>query len=341
MQSLMIFIAAFLAWAPLTMQTRFCGTTYPSKEALDAIYVSALLEEAIQPADGVSDGPDEALWTDRPAVSVYFHVVDDFSEFQITDSHFWDQFLILRDFYTTVGIDLELKQILFYNYRDWSTGRLDQTRMIKHLRIGAFYTLNVFFVENIWDGGDDDTLGLTPLPQPDAQWGSDALLGDGVMLSIETLPGDSRASDEAYNMGRSLLHEVGHWFGLMHIFHDGCDPDFEFGGDKVLDTPPQPSSSEDCFDEGTTRQTCPDGFPRSMTGNLMDYQDDICTYGFTPGQIKRMHSTWILHRVGRPFGTENMPADPFAPKGNPARILPPVFPELPFPPQRRHANITT
>ncbi|KAK8172567.1 hypothetical protein BKA80DRAFT_263269 [Phyllosticta citrichinensis] len=214
-------------------------------------------------------------------------------------------------------------------------------KMIKNLRIGTFHTLNVFFLEQIWDGGDDDTLGLTQLPEPDVQWGSDVLERDGVMLSIETLPGHSLASDEAYNLGKSLLHEVGHWFGLMHIFHNGCDPDFEFGGDKVKDTSPQPSSSEECFDEGTTIQSCPDGFPRSHTGNLMDYQDDRCTWGLTPGQIKRMHLTWKLHRVGRPFGTENMPADPYAPRGNPTRIFPPEFAGLPYPPQRRQANTTT
>lgn len=96
-----------------------------------------------------------------------------------------------------------------------------------------------------------------------------------------------------YNLGRTLTHELGHFFNLDHTFA-GCD----FGtcsnsGDLVCDTPPCDQPRYDCNAPGNPPTgtnappvtTC--GFLQ-LTMNYMDYVEDSCMYMFTAGQTARM-----------------------------------------------------
>ncbi|MEL6925571.1 MAG: M43 family zinc metalloprotease, partial [Bacteroidota bacterium] len=90
--------------------------------------------------------------------------------------------------------------------------------------------------------------------------------------------------------GKTLVHEVGHYLGLNHIWSDtggsGCNRD-----DGIEDTPivASPSNFNGCafssFPQGPV--TCEN---ESMYINFMDYASDDCQIAFTNGQIEVMRA---------------------------------------------------
>ena len=83
-----------------------------------------------------------------------------------------------------------------------------------------------------------------------------------------------------YDLGRTTTHEVGHCFGLAHIWGDA-----NCGSDEVDDTPLHNAANFGCPGEGHL-STCT-GTPLEMWMNYMDYTDDRCMYFFSDGQASR------------------------------------------------------
>ncbi|MEM6298183.1 MAG: M43 family zinc metalloprotease, partial [Bacteroidota bacterium] len=85
---------------------------------------------------------------------------------------------------------------------------------------------------------------------------------------------------EPYNEGRTLTHEVGHFFGLIHIWGDGgCSED-----DFCEDTPSSDSPNFRCEDVDEPFK-CGN---LDMFENYMDYTRDVCMNAFTQDQVDRM-----------------------------------------------------
>jgi hypothetical protein len=88
-----------------------------------------------------------------------------------------------------------------------------------------------------------------------------------------------------YDLGRTLTHELGHYYGLYHTFA-GCFP-----GDQIDDTPAQsqsnsgiPTIGPDCI--STAHNTCG---TQDFFFNYMDYTYDEGMYMFTSGQSDLMY----------------------------------------------------
>jgi len=144
---------------------------------------------------------------------------------------------------------------------------------------------------NLWVVGEilNGTLGYSYLPYMLITDSTQRKKLDGVVIGSyyfgsmkEKTPRDTFYLDAIYNLGRTAVHEVGHYFNLDHTWGDG-------GGcsstDSVEDTPISVAPIFGCqngpFECGNYR----------MTENYMEYSDDRCMNIFTKGQIERMRYT--------------------------------------------------
>jgi predicted Zn-dependent protease with MMP-like domain len=103
--------------------------------------------------------------------------------------------------------------------------------------------------------------------------------------------------------GKILVHEVGHYLGLRHIWGDGdCSVD-----DYIDDTPN--SNAESAWNCNFNLNTCTDNIGGldlpNMVENYMDYSSGDCQNSFTIGQRELMRT--VLETF-RPLAYETLPA---------------------------------
>jgi hypothetical protein len=116
---------------------------------------------------------------------------------------------------------------------------------------------------------------------------------DGIVIDPDNFGGFNLKNDnKTLRMGKTLAHEIGHYFGLYHPWGSGsgsCNVD-----DEVEDTPLQALAyygcprQEEAFSCGSL----------DMLHNMMAYVDDPCLLYFTRGQVDRMISSLVELRPG-------------------------------------------
>lgn len=127
---------------------------------------------------------------------------------------------------------------------------------------------------NIWIGHMPRSLGYSSMP-------GDAAAVDGVVITTSAFGTIGKTG--AYNMGRTLVHETGHWLGLRHIWGDDL-----CGDDGIADTPPQAGFTSGC--PSYFLSSCNNGALGDMYMNYMDFTADACMNLFTLGQKAKMRS---------------------------------------------------
>ncbi|MFL5739042.1 MAG: M43 family zinc metalloprotease [Flavisolibacter sp.] len=113
----------------------------------------------------------------------------------------------------------------------------------------------------------------------------------GVVIDYRSLPGGS--AYPAFNQGKTLTHETGHYFNLYHIWGD--DGGACTGTDFISDTPNQADYTSGTFN-GVKTDACTTGGNGVMYQNYMDYTDDIDLVLFTTEQVNRMESAMTTYR---------------------------------------------
>ncbi|MBA4057661.1 MAG: hypothetical protein C0490_23305, partial [Marivirga sp.] len=145
---------------------------------------------------------------------------------------------------------------------------------------------------NIWVCNITDYIAYAQFPistLPGLENSSTNRLTDGIIISHNVFGSSDYGNfnlDTRFNKGRTLTHEVGHFFGLRHTWgdEDNCE-----GTDYVHDTPPQSESTTGCPDKPFKQ--CPANDPRNvMFQNFLDLTHDACMNLFTVGQVNRMRT---------------------------------------------------
>ncbi|HAA12911.1 MAG TPA: Pregnancy-associated plasma protein-A, partial [Cytophagales bacterium] len=134
---------------------------------------------------------------------------------------------------------------------------------------------------NLWVAPlDGNFIGWAQFPQSTLdglEEVSENPLTDGVVIDYQYF--GSRGNINTGTGGRTATHELGHYFGLRHIWGDG-DCNFD---DFVEDTPEQSGPNYGC--DG--RNTCNS---EDMIQNFLDYTTDNCMTLFTEGQKARVRT---------------------------------------------------
>ena len=120
------------------------------------------------------------------------------------------------------------------------------------------------------------------------------------------LPGEDGLDAYAkFRYGRTGTHEVGHYFGLSHIWgmKNSCSTNDPDADDGIEDTPFQQYIIAGCPADGSSN-SCPDAIDSEtgsnlpdMTINFMGYVDDECMYVFTEEQAWTMRLTLQASRT--------------------------------------------
>ena len=154
---------------------------------------------------------------------------------------------------------------------------------------------------NIWvcdlsASGFDGLLGYAYPPTGADNWeGSNSFStaeNQGVVVHYKVVGVDNPES--LATGSKTLVHEVGHYLGLRHIWGDGgCGVD-----DFMDDTPLARAASNGCNKGGNTCvETVGDQFP-DMLENYMDYSNEVCQNLFTKDQVDQMRVNLTVFRSG-------------------------------------------
>ncbi|KAK4451203.1 extracellular metalloprotease 1 [Podospora aff. communis PSN243] len=273
---------------------------------------AARCEDAIPilPPKNFTPEPDYPPTAPPPTTPLYVHVVagsKDRKDGYLTEKEVLDQVDIITTHFQPHGItfhhDASMRQWIVN--ASWAGGSLDFNEMKESLHKGDYRAVNLY-IRNITVADYGGTC-TNPWSQEE-RWSVPfprRLDRDGCVINVQTLAGSSHAF---MNMGKTAVHEIGHWFGLFHTYEagtvrDGLNPPNPCWagnpGDEVKDTPRcrEVSPAGQC---NATQNTCPEpaGQPvvYDAVWNIMSESSDGCYKDFTEGQRERMYFIYDKYR---------------------------------------------
>lgn len=136
---------------------------------------------------------------------------------------------------------------------------------------------------NVYINSASGLLGYATYPQANA-----GKTGDGLVINYRTIGGRNNGF-EIYDQGRTLVHEMGHYLGLLHTFEGGNCLNNYGNGDLLVDTPAERAPHYDCVQNNSCNTPDP-------IDNFMDYTPDSCMARFTAEQGNRLICSLVNYR---------------------------------------------
>jgi hypothetical protein len=207
---------------------------------------------------------------------------------------------------TTKGITRDQSQYTSMDMQDGADGKpLDDLHVKDLNRWNPKEYMNVWIVNDVHEGSNTSVAGYAYLP---GVLSAD-INRDGIIMESNYF-GSSAANTSV------LIHEMGHYFGLLHTFDGGCvNNDCTIDGDGICDTPP--SSYDDTYSCTINKNSCSTDVNDPSTNNpfrsialgglgdvidlkqnFMDYSNITCYQSFTPNQASRMYDVLANIRIG-------------------------------------------
>ena len=252
------------------LPSRACGTGPPTTALLTTH--TSLRKQALRKRASPS--------TSKYTVDAYFHIVStEDSANSISKDMIANQLGALQAAYASSNISFNLVATDYTVNDTWATDQNDGDMKLA-LRKGNYSALNIYFQTNlstIAAGATTQLLGYCTLPtnvtySPCSDCGLEEepasdYFQDGCNVLAGSMPNGHVVG---YNQGKTAVHEVGHWFGLLHTFQDtSCAPDDP--GDYIDDTPQESVSTDGC---PAKKKSCPDCPGVDPIHNFMDYSTD-------------------------------------------------------------------
>jgi len=303
-----VFVLSCLA--VLTWTGGSFGSESPTERACATVEPTAAEAQAIQLELERDAGGSATQSGYGGVVRVAFHILHNGVDGNVTDAQIEAQMEELNaDFSGAAGgydtgyrfVLASIDRTLNPEWFDLVQGSKTEKNVKEALAVDPVHTINIYTARF-------NALGWSTFP-----WSiPEDEVHQGIVVHYGSLPG---GYIENFNMGRTVTHEVGHYFGLMHTFFGGCQEPNDF----VTDTPAQTAQTTGCPPDGTDTCSLPGVDP---IHNFLDYSYDLCYAEFTLGQDDRMDgmiSNWKPNLITSALGV-----------GNPAlrkiATLRPVFP---------------
>lgn len=246
-------------------------------------------------------------------IPLVFHVLWHIPEENITDSQIISQVRILNEDFNAMNADTNNTPDYFKPFRGrthfyFQLAKQDPdgipanginrvyTLRRKGFGLDGSVSITRFGGQDAWDPRYYVNIWVCNMEQLSGTFASTYFPGgsnkrDGIQCDYHYV-GTGGITQPPYNLGRTITHEMGHYFNLDHTWGPTDYSNIPYCGDDdhVEDTPPQSRAN----------YYCP-SFPKSSCGNVsdmymnyMDYTDDPCMNMFSRGQAERMIAAWYI-----------------------------------------------